>query len=354
MFQTDKITALAQVVFQEEGRIQLSGHGMLKRVFLSAYLADNGQEIHPPRAHFYFNRNPHMAIDTSLVRKVSVYYLISEKEAEEQVRKWETNLIRQAKQRGMKFGDFGEFIFDSQLDFTAETLLYFDALPTLPYRTAGVPLHQYPLAGLKPEGSAPMPEKVAKRPVLVPALWTLMIGLFGFAFFLWYQPLDTWLDHQNSLDRKLVNVAPDYYNPDQGIAFYNDTDEVAGSAPDSEKDFHNEQEGSEGDPMREDLEVYETENHLPPDTPIENVNASDSASEPAPPTKAASRCTLIVGAFANPHNVDRMVTRLQGYQLRVVTVERQTLTLVGAELSCENADQIAILKDEIDAGAWLY
>lgn len=351
MFQFEKITRLAQVVFQDEGKLALTGQGVLKRVFLSAYLSENGQRILPPREHFYFNRDPRMNTDVNLVRKVATYFILSEQKAQQQVELWEQSLMERARETGVKFGEFGMFTYDEQLDFLAETLLYYQSLPELPFHPVGSSLHDYPRSASVPIAHLPQ-ETPSRRRELVPALWMLLIVLFGFAFYLWSGPLDAWINHKTEMDTRLVNVAPRSYQTDSSPEVYNDTDEME---EDLEMSTRSEEENSKsvvGGDAHEDIgneeqhtEITDSEFQVPGRS---SVPSNQQISE------SSSRCTLIVGAFANRGNVDRMLDRLEAYGVEVVTMERKTLTLVGAAVTCSNTDKMDILRSEIDPNAWIY
>ena len=352
MFHFEKITQLAQVVFQDEGQISIRGQGVLKKVFLSAYLSENGQRILPPREHFYFNRDQRVAMDATLVRKVSTYFILSESEAKEQVELWENALVERARKVGVKFGEFGKFTFDGQLDFLAETLLYYQLLPEVAYKSVGAALHEYPVTHTRTATPAPVVEK-SKRKILVPALWTLLVFLFGFAFYLWSGPLDAWIDQKSELNSRLVNVAPKSYTTDPVTEMYNDTDDLEETEGIQGSEEHETiwPNGGE-DPVLQPSNDSENDGaKLASDAHPDDSRISSSAEDEI---KSSPRCTLIVGAFADRGNVNRMVERLGSYGVEVVTMERKTLTLVGAAVSCSNADQMNTFRSEIDPNAWIY
>lgn len=360
MFQSDHITRVAEVVFKEEGRIKISGQGMLKKVFLSAYLSEDGQNVLPPREHFYFNRNKHMELDTTLVRKVSTYFILSDEEAEDLVRSWERLVLKRAAEEGLVFGDYGTFHFDDQLDFVAETLLYYQLLPPVQYISVGSNLHEYPTKEVK--SMAPVATVAApnKRKVLMPVLWTLLICLFGFAFFLWSGPLDVLIGQNIEFNKRLVNVAPESYSTDVNPEVYNDTDEMSMDAHAIKKAKPDPADkvvptGSESKNIRpsSDNEISKAEGSQPPVS--DHSREAGGSSVPLDESNAISpRCTLIVGAFAEAGNVDRMVQRLRDMEVEVVTMERTTLTLVGANISCNNSTTINTLRAQIDSNAWIY
>ena len=359
MFQTEKITRLAVAVFREGGQLYISGHGILKRVFLSAYLSENGQSILPPREHTYFNRQKQIAMDTILVRKVATYFILSEPEAIDMVRLWEEMVVQQARDRGMLFADFGIFRFEEHLDFEAETLHYYQHLPSVAYKPVGSDLHEFPFADMKPVHSLPAGNVPPRRRILVPALWIILVGLFGFAIYLWSGPLDKLLEHNSEINSRLVNVAPKSYSPGHIKEFYNDTDGVNKDGHTDSNESHNEMIDSGAGTQNvitahlpEKNASIVGENELPvPDNSYEAAQSSVVLEESG---EASPRCTLIVGAFANADNVDRMVHRLKGYNVEVVTVERSTLTLVGANIPCSNSTKMNTLRDQIDSAAWIY
>lgn len=354
MFETEKITRLAETVFRETGQLSISGHGILKRVFLSAYLSENGQRILPPREHFYFNRQPQIDIDIILVKKVAIYFIVSDPEANEMVRRWEQMMVQKAKIHGFRFTENGIFRFEEHLDFEAEQLYYYQYLPAVSYKPVGSNLHEYPLLNEKQIEPVLMQDVPSLRRTLVPALWVVLIALFGFAIYLWSGPLDRLLDDDPRINSRLVNVAPETYQPGDVKDFYNDTDNVKKNGhPNSngtgEGSIHD--SGTSSD--RGDITIASEKENADLRSDISD-RESETTFVPEESVEASPRCTLIVGAFANRDNVDRMVIRLQGYDVEVVTMERSTLTLVGANIPCSNSMKMNTLRDHIDSNAWIY
>ena len=348
MYPYQQITRLAQGVFRDEGKLSIAGHGLLKKVFLSAYLSENGQRILPPREHFYFNKDARATPDQLLVRKIATYFLVSEDQAIDLVRTWESNLLEKAAFGGVEFGEFGIFTFNDQLDFEAETLLYYKFLPEVAFKSVGASLHDYPANRVHP-APEPVPER-NQRKVLVPALWGVLIVFFGFALYLWSGPLDKWMDQKSEMETRLVNVAPKSYTHDLSHDFYNDTDDLVHGRSD--------EDSSPSDSGKEHIFTGDNENTIPGDNAFTN-RIGDTSVAPVPgsiseDSGTQSRCTLIVGAFAEPDNVERMIERLSSYGMEVVTMERRTHTLVGAAVTCSDTHQMNTLREEIDPKAWLY
>lgn len=348
MYPYQQITRLALGVFRDEGKLSVAGHGLLKKVFLSAYLSENGQRILPPREHFYFNKDARVTPDLLLVRRVSTYFLLSEDQAIDLVRTWESNLLEKAAIGGVKFGEFGNFIFNDQLDFEAETLLYYQFLPEVAFKSVGASLHEYPATRVQPTPvHVPEPNR---RKILVPALWGVLIVFFGFAIYLWSGPLDQWMDQKSEMETRLVNVAPKSYTHDSPHDFYNDTDDLdhGGVGKDS----------SPSESVEEHIFIGDNENTFPAENTFTNrigdTSISPVTGSMSDDSGTQSRCTLIVGAFAEPGNVERMIERLSSYGMEVVTMERRTLTLVGAEVTCSDTQQMNTLREEIDPKAWIY
>ncbi len=356
MFETNQITRLAVIVFKEEGQIRISGQGMLKKVFLSAYLSEDGQQLQPPREHFYFNKNNHVDVDFSLVRKVSTYFILSESEAEDQVRSWEM-VIKETAQKGVvRFGEYGSFRFDGHLDFISDSLYYYQWLPSVPYRSMGSDFQEYSLIEKALSEPVLATNPVRKRKMLIPALWTVLISLFVFAVFLWSKPLSLLIDRNTEMNSRLVNVAPESYSNNDDSDYFTDTHDMRSAERDSEigigengknnatDSYLSPAPGNEGDKsiVLEDLPSPDDKTNEEVPIPVE-----------AKPEKS-SQCTLIVGAFAEQDNVDRMIARLDDLGLDVVTMERKTITLVGAKISCSNHKQITMLREQIEANAWMY
>ena len=355
MFETNQITRLAVIVFKEEGQIRISGQGMLKRVFLSAYLSENGQQLQPPREHFYFHKNSHSGIDPGLVRKVSTYFILTESEAEDQVRRWEMMIKETAKENVVRFGEYGSFRFDGHLDFISDSLYYYQWLPSVPYRSRGADFQEYSL--IKKAHPEPIinTSPGRKRKILVPALWTVLVSLFAFAAFLWSKPLNLLINQNKEMNSRLVNVAPESYSINNSSDYFTDTHDMTMIDRDSEP-----KEKYGKNDMTDSIHKYLPENDgkksaasksLP--APVEKTG-KDVAIPIENKTGVSPRCTLIVGAFADPDNVDRMITRLGDLDLEVVTMERKTITLVGASISCADHQRISMLREQIEANAWMY
>lgn len=355
MFQPDKITRLAINVFQEEGQISISGQGTLKRMFLSAHLSDNKQELRPPREHFYFNRNIHTPFDGTLVRKVSTYFILSQDEAEASVRQWEEWIVARSIESQVRFGEYGVFQCDEQLDFISESLYMYEWLPSIQYHHTGVPYQELGVEKkLQPVPAMPYTRK-SRRKILVPLLWSVLGALFAFAVFLWSEPINLLIDQNTELNTRLVNVAPESYSIQDEVAYFNDTHGVRSSDapttnPKGAKPVQADKGSDNTNAGLTDSGLYEDSGYPHGEDGAIRNKVEDSAK----PSDVSKRCTLIVGAFANPENVDRMVETLSGFDVKVVTMKRRTLTLVGADVVCSDGNQIATLKQQIEPNAWVY
>lgn len=346
MFQTNQITRLAVVVFKEEGQITISGEGMLKKMFLSAYLSEDRIRIQPPREHFYFNRNSHTGLDNALIRKVATYYILSESEAEAMVRSWESSIKQMAVEEGVRFGEYGTFHFEGQFDFVSESFSHYQWLPVLSYRSPGVEVEEYSLTDSVPVVHLANQKQKRNRRILIPALWGVFACLFVFALFFWSEPINLLFGQNHEMNTRLVNVAPQSYTVDEPLDYYSDTHEMDPVTSEPKKEFTNDLSGTE--------EIRP--GHKPSDSVATLASEKDKKStiteenQPAP----TPRCTLVLGAFANPDNVNRMVSKLDDIGLEVITMERQTMTLVAAKVDCADQSGIDRLRDKIDPNAWVY
>lgn len=347
MVQINQITRLAVAVFQEEGQITISGEGMLKKMFLSAYLSEDHHQILPPREHFYFNRNSHALIDKALVRKVATYFMLSDSDAERAVRRWEDSVKSAVRESAVPFGEYGQFQFDNQLDFVPEALTHYQWLPVLPYRSPGVDVEEYSVRDRAPvDLRAALPPKKT-RPMLIPALWGVFASLFVLALFFWSEPIQFLFGNQQEFNTRLVNVAPESYLSNDIEDYYSDTQESVtfDAEPATELDEHEKysETTDEDFSSASDRGVGEAI----------QVNQNKTNPEERAAT-SSSRCTLVLGAFANPENVNRMVSRLGDFEVEVITMERQTMTLVAAKVECADQSEIDLLRSEIEPDAWVY
>ncbi len=356
MFQTNQITRLAVVVFKEEGQIKISGEGMLKKMFLSAYLSEDRLQIQPPREHYYFNRNGHAELDTALLRKVSTYFIISDTEAEEIVRSWETSIKKKASEAGVRFGEYGTFRFEGQFDFDSESLYYYQWLPSLRYRSPGADIEEYPLMDRVPAAALPPHTSKRKRRVLIPALWGVFACLFAFSLFFWSEPINLIFDQNPPMDSRLVNVAPESYRINESIDYFSDTHDM-GSIPSSSKNESIEESqdivsdaDDEPNSLQSGNQFSDSENEAGLDAKENEIAALPDADHPT----VSPRCKLVLGAFANPANVNRMVSKLDDFGVDVITMDRKTLTLVAAKVNCSDQSSIDRLRDQIEPNAWIY
>ena len=72
--------------------------------------------------------------------------------------------------------------------------------------------------------------------------------------------------------------------------------------------------------------------------------------------ESGASCMIIVGAFANEKNVDRMVRRIDQSQYRSVVIEGSKLTKVGLRYDCDLdvEETLHFAKEQFDPNAWVY
>lgn len=70
----------------------------------------------------------------------------------------------------------------------------------------------------------------------------------------------------------------------------------------------------------------------------------------------AKQCIIIVGAFSQPGNVNRMRERIDGTSYEPVVIPGERLTKVGLKVNCDDNPQSTLdwAKREFDQSAWLY
>ena len=85
------------------------------------------------------------------------------------------------------------------------------------------------------------------------------------------------------------------------------------------------------------------------------LDAETSDPDPISPV-FDEQCVVVVGAFREENNVDRMVTRLADSDFQSIVIEGPTLTKVGLRYGCNDDPQYALAwaKEHIDSDAWLY
>ena len=77
----------------------------------------------------------------------------------------------------------------------------------------------------------------------------------------------------------------------------------------------------------------------------------------APPEVVDPPCLIVVGAFANPQNVDRMIERLQSLDYEYDLIKGGNLTRVAIKTSCEKnslQDMLNTARSSINPEAWIY
>ena len=102
----------------------------------------------------------------------------------------------------------------------------------------------------------------------------------------------------------------------------------------------------------------ETSEEDPVQVPEENqVNDTKEPEAPVLSTDNASKCYIIVGAFGDPANVSKMVARLEHMQYTVKQIEGRTLTKVGVETVCDQAElqrTLNALRSSVNPESWIY
>lgn len=70
----------------------------------------------------------------------------------------------------------------------------------------------------------------------------------------------------------------------------------------------------------------------------------------------AKECVIIVGAFSQPGNIDRMRSRIEGTSYESIIIPGPRLTKVGLRVNCDENPQSTLdwAKREFDQSAWLY
>jgi len=327
-------------------------------MFLSAYLSEDGLQILPPREHYYFNRNIYIDTDPALVHKVATYFILTQEEAIEQVSYWENRILEKTQKENVRFGKYGVFQFDNQLDFISDSLLIYDWLPAISYQTTGAYVQQLTTKEPLQNTSLVNRETKRKRKVLFPVLWSVLACLFVFALFFWSEPLSLLMDRNAEFNTRLVNVAPKSYSVNETMDYFSDTHDMKSIDANAEERTDGIKKISEPAASVDNTSTLPEDNE-PPLNEDSFASTSDSKEKKEVPavdkrTESSVECTLIVGAFANRDNVDRMVARLKNMNVEVITIERQTLTLVGAQVKCEDRAQINQLKNQIEPNAWVY
>lgn len=352
MVEREKLFRLAEVVFRDHGELHITGQGTLKRAFLSAHLAEDSRKIYPPEDHYFFHKNGHTATDDNLLEKVGTYFILDEKDAADYVHRWEQDLLRESAGGPVKFGDFGCFRYGNSLEFEAAGMLYYKWLPVLDYTKAAGKIRDLPGKELikqayetqeTPALHALYPDK-RKQPVMMYAMWSLLLLLFVFAFSFWMPPLQALFDSGPELNRKLVNVAPEFYEYPEDLNRYSDTEMTTENLMPhrGEKNLNIEKETHSDDLGNREKE----EDHSAEVTELVRVE-SDAADESA-------LCTLVVGGFAESGNVSRMIQALERMELKTVTLQGKSITLVGAKVDCKDLSRIDEIKNKIEPDAWIY
>lgn len=95
-----------------------------------------------------------------------------------------------------------------------------------------------------------------------------------------------------------------------------------------------------------------TDSHTAQDIPDSvTTPATDISDQTGPP------CYIIVGAFGDPANVEKMVARLQTMQYTVEQIKGRTLTKVAIRTSCDQAELQRLLNEvrtSVNPESWIY
>lgn len=353
MVEKEKLCRLAEVVFKETGELHITGQGTLKKVFLSAHLSDDAQKIYPPEEHWFFHKNIHTATDEKLIEKTSVYFILTPGEAKDYVRQWEEWLLMEAAARPVNFGEFGRFYFEDSLEFEAMSLFYYEWLPVLDYSKAAGNIRELPGKKLVRQTFemtedpvfSPVSERKKKKPAVMYAMWSLLLLLFLFSFSFWLKPLHVLFDSGPEINRKLVNVAPEYYDYPQDPDRYSDTETTSEHhLLGMENDEYLSERNDEAARSDESSNDGSQNNAITPEVKAEEWNIAEEN----------LLCTLVVGGFAEKGNVSRMIQTLEAMDLKTVTMQGKSITLVGAKVDCEDHSRIAEIKNAIEPDAWMY
>jgi|GEM_PF-4852269 len=355
MIENESLRHLAEAVFKENGELHITGQGTLRRVFLSAHLSEDDQKIYPPEEHCFFHKNTHTNTDASLVEKVGVFYILTDEEAKKRIREWENWLIKEAARRPVRFGDFGSFSFGDVLEFTPESLLFYKWLPVLDYKKVYDSARDLPGKNLvrpmdleRDHDTNLKQKKTFQRSAGKYVMGVVLLLLFLFSFPYWLEPVNALMDGGATINRKLVNVAPDGYDYPVDLERYSDTEMTTKEEMVLDENHENivSAAGDENEKEGEDEETAE-EHKIYADADASRPVSSD-VERPEP------RCTLIVGGFAESGNIERMIHSLEEMDLETVTLKRKTITLVGAKVDCNQRAKIEEIKEVIEPSAWIY
>lgn len=359
MIDVQKIGRLAVSVFDEHGQLKLTGEGTLKKAFLSAHLSGDSRQIFPPREHYFFHRNSHTTVDQLLVKKTAAYFIISEAEAEEWVHLWEGWVKEEASVRAVFFGDFGTFRKETVLEFEGVSLLYYQWLPTLSYISSegivGNRLEQPSVNGTSQKAGLAVEKEKKERKLLFPVIWITMGFFFLFSFWLWSEPLSKMWNAEVEWQKKLVNVAPKYYDPADDEYFYTDTESSYEDEVYADR-YEAENKKAASDAVNPTDRNYHsiTDDTKDRGDSLYGDNTSKIGAGAETTAEEMPRCTLIVGAFASPDNIDNMIEVLRNQKVETVKVVGRKATLVGARIDCGDEETISRIRAEVEPEAWLY
>lgn len=355
------------MLLEMEGQVRVPGIGRLTQSRVPARLRQGNGLIDPPQAGAYLEVST-IQKGKLLERYITYQSGARRKEARQAIAQFGQHIVKEIERSGFahfpSFGTFsrvnGQIVFEPAAEVV--NARYYGLQPveilrdpsTAPQPTAQPAEQPKHVSQVSPEvlpAAEPAPKvvqetPVAQRqrravPVLLIALVALVLATCVFAF------VQYKMKQQALAEQALFNRSP--VSERVEVPVEKDAQGEQATAEDSAASVLPESEDVESSGQHE---APSSEEATPADTPESPAHETDTEAEADP----ALPCLIVIGAFGQQANVDRMVTRLQELGWSAVTMPRGELTVVGVPVVCRGTAMqadLSRLRTEVEAQAWL-
>jgi hypothetical protein len=332
---------ISKYIFQflkANGTIQLNGIGKIELHRKPAIINDSGIEILPPQSYFEFSNysEPDLAFIFWLSKMTSFSEIVCENSLQAYIERIKSILKEDNTFHiplvGTISNQNGEITFKSD---------------------SWSPYYKYPSLALS---QIPIQKAITKEPKAARSrLWLipLFLAMIAVSFFGWksYQSYQSGLTQNNNFSdpekEGRINQAPVF---DSMLT----KDSIVESQPEASKDEQTKQElilpiDSSDSPKIEPTE----ENEI---TESENSTSDIRSSEEINTQSYQDDCVVVVGAFRQASNVDKMMKRLSEDGYSPWKSNHNGLVRVGAKTNCDPVNLNSLLnscKSKYDSGSWV-
>ncbi len=343
-------------VLSENKIVLLKGIGTLQMNYRAAEIDLDAGTLDAPREEIFFIPSNERKLDPVLIRVVEIIARVDEDEAADLVENFMGDLQGELALNGfltfpnigwIKQDHWGSLFFEPAAEYISINRFFGFKKVKLPEAIS--PAEQEVIADLK--------ETVAERAEQDSLVlhgsgsrnWGFIIGI-GLMLMM-FLCLSFLLKPSNDL-----NPLAELSNLDEKIAVKTSVDHHRRGAPESGSttDVQADHQGPKEDEV---FGLTRQPSSIDDEVQIE-TSQQDSLENGliAEPSSEDAQCIVIVGAFRENNNVDRMIDRLATADFESVVIEGPKLTKVGLRYTCDDdpRNTLAWAQKNIDEGAWLY